>query len=124
MVLRIGSIILFSIILLSLFSLSAFAEDEGKLDCYDEYKEMLSALPEDSAALLPDKLYSENVSDIASGAQELADFGYIMKTVLSFIGLELEGALKLFATLMGVLILAATMNALKDSFSSSALSSA
>ena len=107
-----------------LWVMPAFAADDDKLDCYDEYKEMLEALPEDVAELLPDKLYSDNVGDIAQGASDLVDFGYIINSIFSFIGLRINGALKLLATLMGVLILAATMNAVKNSFASSSADSA
>ncbi len=103
---------------------SAFAEDGDKIDCYDEYKEMLEALPDDVASLFPEKLYSDDIKDIADGAAEITDFGYIIKTVFSFIGLELGSAIKLFASLIGILILVAVMSALKSSFSSSALNSA
>lgn len=114
--------IIFILLFLSVFSLNIFAEED--MEYYDEYKDMLDALPDDIAELLPDKLYSDNVNDIASGASELVSFGYIVKTIFKVIGLEIGSALRLFATLMGVLILAATMNAVKSSFSSQGLSSA
>ena len=121
---RVMAFLCTALVFMSLITLSVFAENDEKIDCYDEYKEMLDALPDDVASLLPEKLYSENINDIANGAKELVDFNYIMKSIFSFIGLELGSVLKLFATLMGVLILAATMNAVKNSFSSSALNSA
>ena len=121
---RVMAFLCTALVFMSLITLSVFAENDEKIDCYDEYKEMLDALPDDVASLLPEKLYSDNINDIADGAKELVDFNYIMKSIFSFIGLELGSVLKLFATLMGVLILAATMNAVKNSFSSSALNSA
>ena len=118
---RLTKLIILIILFLSLFSINAFAED---MEYYDEYKEMLDALPDDVASLLPDKLYSDNINDIASGASELVSFGYIAETIFKVIGLEIGSALRLFASLIGVLILAAVMNAVKDSFSSSSVSSA
>ena len=103
----------------------AFAETGAEtMDCYDEYRSMLDALPEDVAQLLPSELYSENVTDIAEGAAKMADLGYIADAAFDFLGLELEEAIKLFASLIVVLIIAATMNAVKTSFSSSGVNEA
>ena len=120
---RIGLALIAALIFIAALSFYTFAEDE-QIDCYDEYRQMLEALPDEVASLFPEKLFSGNIQDVADGAQEITDFGYIIKTVFSFIGLEIGGILKLFVTLLGILILAATMNVLKDSFSSTALSSA
>lgn len=96
------------------------AENAG--DAYSkEYKDMLDAIPDDVAELLPDEIYSNDPADMAEGASKLTDFGYIIEKVLSALGLELHGALKLLASLLGILILSAIMNAVKSSFRSSGI---
>lgn len=116
--------IIFLLFLITL-CLPVFAENGGEtMEYYDEYRSMLEALPEDVAELLPSELYSDKIADIASGAAKMSNFGYILNASLEFFGLQLDSALKLFATLIGVLILAATMNAVKASFSSSGVNDA
>ena len=112
------------------FSLPVKAElsdtegESGKIDFGEEYRQMLDALPDDVAELLPDKLYSSEVSDIVEGAKEMTDFGYILKAALKFIGLEIGSSAKNLATLTGILVLSATLGAVKNSFSSSTVNEA
>lgn len=99
----------------------AYAENNN--DVYSkEYKDMLDAIPDDIAELLPEELYSDRPEDIANGASKMSEFGYVIKTVLSVLGLELHASLKLFASLMGILILSAVMNAVRSSFRSTGIS--
>lgn len=118
------TVIIFLLFLIPMCLSASAKNDIEAMEYYDEYRAMLDALPEDVSQLLPSELYSESVTDIASGAAKMTDFGYIVNAVFDFLGLELEGAIKLFASLMGVLILAATMNAVKTSFSSSGVNDA
>ncbi len=104
-----------------IFSLSVYAED---ISCDEEYKAMLDALPSDISSLLPDKLFSSNINDISDGAEEVLSFGYIADAVMKTLGLCVKDALKLLARILGVLVLAAVMNTVKASFSSSGVSNA
>ncbi len=106
-----------------LLSVTVSAEEE-EAEYGDEYRAMLDALPDEVADILPEKLYSEDPSDIMSGAAEMADFGYLLGKTFELIGLELEKSLKLFATLMGILVIAAVINAVKSSFSSEGINNA
>lgn len=90
---------------------SAFAGNE-------EYQAMLKALPDDVAALLPEALYSSDIDKVAQGASETLDFGYWIRTIGRAIGLKVGDALRLLATLLGILVLAAVLNAVKASFAS------
>lgn len=111
-------IICLSLMLIFFLPLNVAAEEE-KIECSDEYRDMLDALPDDVAELLPDKLFSDNISDIAEGAKETVSFGYVMGVIASYVGLEVRNVLKLFAGLLGILILSALMNSVRSSFSSS-----
>ena len=104
-----------------LITLPVFADNDEE-DYIEEYQNMLDALPKEAKELFPSEIFSENAEDIAKGAERITDFGYIINTVLSAIGLELNAAMKLFATLMGIIILSAVMNAVKSSFRSSGVS--
>ena len=109
---------------IAVFSVSvnaSTAENEDRSDkiaCEEEYRQMLESLPDDIRELLPEKLYSGNVTDIVEGASEMTDFSYVLNSALELAGLELEASLKMLATLVGILVLAATLNAVKSAFSS------
>ena len=122
---KILKIIIAFLIISTPMCLTVFAENSGEtMEYYEEYRSMLDALPDNVEQVLPSELYSGNVTDIVNGAAKMSDFGYILNAALEFLGLELDGALKLFGTLMGVVILAATMNTVKTSFSSSGVNDA
>lgn len=105
-----------------MLSAAAVGAEEGQpIEFESEYREMLEALPEDVAELLPEKLFSGNVSDIVEGAKELTSFEYFSDIVVKYLGLEIKSAVKLLATLIGILLLAATLNTLKTAFSSPAV---
>jgi len=120
MVKRILFVFIFSLASITCFSITVGAEVE--MDCYDEYRDMLDALPDDVSALLPDKLFSDNSSDISDGAKEVLSFDYVLKIFFRYIGLEARNVIKLFASILGILILSALMNSAKASFSSSGIS--
>ena len=122
---RRGMITLLAIICAALLLATSVCADSGEeLPFAEEYKEMLDALPEDIADLLPEKLFSDKVGDLVDGAREVTDFWYIVNLVLRYLGLELKSAIRLLAALMGIILLAATLNAVKTSFSSSGVSEA
>lgn len=112
------------VLLLFMTEPNIFAAESETIPFGDEYKEMLDSIPDDIAELLPEKLFSENTDDIVDGAREATSFSYIMNTVLEYLGLELKSAVKLLATLIGILLLAAVLNTVKTSFSSSSVSEA
>lgn len=108
-------------ILMNVLAVNIFADET--LECLDEYKDMLDALPEEIAGLLPESLFSDSVEDISQGAKDVSSFGYILKVIAEYLGLELQSALKLLATLLGILIICAVMNSVKSSFSSNGIAS-
>lgn len=121
---KILMVIMISSMLLCFFSCSVNAgveEDAAELECYEEYRQMLDALPDDLAEMLPDKLYSSKVSDIIEGASEITDFEYIMSAATDLMGLELDASLRMLATLVGILVLAGVLNTVKKYFSSTSI---
>lgn len=123
MVIRRVLLMIFSItLMICAISLNVHAEGNGQIEFDEEYKEMLDGLPDEIAELLPEKLFSGEMNDIVEGAKELSSFDYIVNAVLEYLGFALKDAVKLLASLLGILILAAIMNTVKTSFSSSAVS--
>lgn len=123
MVKRIIIIILSACTLLVALAFTVEAEEET-LACDEEYRQMLEAIPSDIAEMLPQKLFSVKTEDIVAGAAEITSFSYVINIALEYLGLELKSAVKLLATLVGILMLAAVLNTVKSSFSSSAVSEA
>lgn len=78
-----------------------------------EYEQMLDGIPEDIAGLLPEGLFSDNTAEIYGAAEEMSSFSYIIKTVASLAGVRMGGALMLFAELLGLLIIAAVLRAVR-----------
>ena len=121
MVKRTVCIVMFSILTFVLLSANVFAEEQ--MECADEYKEMLDSLPSDVAELLPDKLFSDSLTDLSDGAGEVMSFSYILNIFAEYIGLKAKSVLKLFASILGILILSSLINSYKSSFSSEGVSS-
>ena len=121
MVGRILRILLIAAALSVCLSTSVAAEDT--FDCADEYKEMLEALPDDIAELLPDELFSNKISDINKGAEKVLSFKYLLGIFAKYVGFEAKSVLKLFAAILGILILSSIINSAKSSFSSDGISS-
>lgn len=111
-------------VMIILISTAPGAAAAETLPFSDEYKNLIDSVPDEIADLLPDKIFSDNAEDVVEGAKEATSFFYIMNTVLEYLGLEIKSAVKLLATLMGILLLAAVLNTVKTSFSSSAVSEA
>ena len=121
MVKKIFLIVVASFMVGAALSFGIDAEENETIACEEEYKNMLEELPDEVADLLPEKLFSDKAEDIVDGAREATSFSYIINTALEYLGFELKSAVKLLATLIGILLLAAVLNTVKTSFSSSAV---
>lgn len=121
MVKRIFIILTLIFLFVSCASVRICAEDEFR--AADEYISMLDQLPDEIRDLLPDKLFSSNVSDIENGAEEAISFGYIIEVIVNQLGLEIKGVLKLFVSILGLLVLSSLMSSVKTSFSSDGIQS-
>lgn len=114
--------VVFSLALCLCLSLGASAVEYGEIE--DEYEEMLGGIPEDIAPLLPDGIFSEDITEIGGSVDEMTDFGYILRYVGELVGLNFSSALKMFASLCGILMLSAVFSTFKSAFRSEALSKA
>lgn len=90
-------------------------------DISEDYEQLLDGIPESVADVLPDGLYSQNIDEIHSAVGQMSGFEYIVNTVMSILGLELGNALRLLATLLGVVVLSALLRTVSSLMRSSAL---
>lgn len=114
---RIVSVLcVFGIILL--FSLNVFAQEDTQMP--DEYDDMLDSLPNDITDMLPDDIFSDDITSIAQGTEKITSWEYIFNTFFDILGLNIKVLLKSLASIIGLLILCSLLNMLKHSIASSA----
>ena len=78
-------------------------------DYGEEYEKMLDGIPEDIAELLPDGLFSKTSETIYEAVEEMSGFSYFITSVGELLKLRIGDALRLFATLLGLLVIAALL---------------
>lgn len=84
----------------------------------EEYIDFLENIPEDIRELLPDGLFSTDSAEVGDAVSEMSDFSYLLRTVLSLVGLRIADCVKILAPLCGLLLIAAICNTLRTSFRS------
>ncbi len=102
---RLILILLFALLLCSLLTHSAFAD--GKKDgetLPDVYQDFLDSLPPSILERLPEGALSNKTEEVGGAVGEMSSFSYLLKTVLSLVGLRLGDCLKLLCSVGGVLI--------------------
>lgn len=117
--------ILFLVFLISLavgLSLGVSAVEYGEIA--GEYEEMLDGIPEDIAELLPEGIFSEEITEIGGAVDEMTDFGYFLRYIGETVGINFSSSLKMFASLCGILMLSAVFSTFKSAFRFGALSKA
>ncbi len=70
-----------------------------------EYLELLRSLPDTLVELLPDGLFSTSPDEVTAAVMELSDLSYLLRTLLSLIGLRLGDCVRMLAVVLGVLLL-------------------
>lgn len=104
------------------FLLPAHGEEGGLPEA--EYGEFLAGIPDDVAALLPEGIFSSDAGEVAMGAEEISGFSFLASRALSLVGAELDGAVRLFGRLVGILLIAAVGGVIRGTIGSEALSRA
>lgn len=93
-------------------------------DYGDQYEKMLSGIPDDIAELLPEGLFSGDPEQLHAAAEQMSGFDYVLGCVGRLTGVRIGAALRLFATLLGLLILSALLRSLKGLTKSPSLGTA
>lgn len=78
------------------------------------YQDMEEYIPSELSELLPDGLFSEDLATSLSAAEELTDWEYLLRAVLSAVGLRLDSAVGLLCTLLALILLAAILGRLRE----------
>lgn len=108
------------------FIITSSAEDcgAGYENYGDEYEEMLDAIPNDIAELLPEGLFTDNPEQIYRAASEMSSFSYLLRTIASLCGIYIGDAFRLFAQLLGLLVLSALLRSVRELIKSPGLNQA
>ena len=103
----------------------AFSASATDYDRYGEqYEQMLDGIPSDVVELLPDGLYSHDAEQIGQAMEQMSSFDFLLSRLADVLGVGLEDALRLFATLLGLVILSALLRQARTLMRSAALSGA
>lgn len=103
--------------LLSLLSPVIFAkEKEDDQTLPDVYQDLLESLPPSILERLPEGAISNKAEEVGGAVGEMSNFSYLLKTVLSLIGLRLGDCLGLLCSVVGILILSSICRTFCSSF--------
>ena len=111
---RILFVLLAVLLWVALCPLQAAAEEAEAVTMPPAYGDLADAIPPELSELLPDGLFSEDAGEAITAATELTDWRYLLNTLMSAVGLHLDGAVWLFCVLMGLILIAAVCGRLRD----------
>ena len=90
------------------FSPTIFAEEPQDGDTLPKaYQDLLNSLPPAILERLPEGTLSNSAEAVGDAVGEMSSFSFLLKTVLSLVGLRLGDALKLLCSVVGILLLSA-----------------
>lgn len=112
----------------SLFSLNVSAKNAETQSTYEalpqEYLEFLERLPTGIKEELPEGIFSSDPTVVANALEEMSGLSYLLKTVLSLVGVECSEHLSLLASLVGLLLLSSVLRTVKNAFLSESITRA
>ncbi len=120
-ILKFGTVLFLFLSCLSFLTLPVAAEGE---ELPEGFFEAVGTLPEEVVDRLPEDLLSREGTKAGEAVGQMVQTEYLMETVLELVGIELGGALRLLATLVGLLLISAVFGAVRSSFASDTLSGA
>lgn len=82
----------------------------------DVYQDLLNSLPPALLERLPEGVLSSKAEEVGGAVGEMSSFSYLLKTVLSLIGLRLGDCLGLLCSVVGILILSSICRTFCASF--------
>ena len=104
-------------------ALPTAAEDMGVADIEKEFSQMMTAIPDDVARLLPDSFFDGTVR-AAEGLDDTLNAGFWWEAFCRQLNYGMRDMAPVFLSIMAVLIVSALISAFKDVFHSEALSNA
>ena len=96
----------------------------GAEELPEEFSGVADALPDELRDRLPEEIFSKSPEQAGEAVSQMIRAEYLIETALELLGIELGGALRLLATLTGLLLICAVFGAVRNSFSSDSLSGA
>jgi hypothetical protein len=78
----------------------------------------LNTLPEELTEGLPETLFSSSAGDVAAGVREIGSFSFLLRRTLQTLHLSLEDAVRLLASILGLLLLSAVSAAARNAIGS------
>lgn len=94
------------------------SEVHADLEMPDEYSAFLDSIPTDIRPYLPDSLFSGNGESVGDAVREMSDFSYLLRTLLSLIGLRVGECVKILSSVCGLLLLSSIFSRIRTAFQS------
>lgn len=107
-------LLLISLSRLPLSAASDSTDETEAITMPPAYTDLEGAIPEDLAQLLPDGLFSSELSEVMNATAELADWRTLLSAVAAALGLRLDAVMGLLCTLVGLILMAAVCGRLKE----------
>ena len=120
--LKLGGTMIIILILLSSTCVTAFASDSTEDEVMENLGELLDELPDGVKDKLPQSI--ENEEGIDNTILEMTDASYILGVVKEILGVEFSASLKLFTSLIGIIVIFGIFGVSKNSFGDSAIPTA
>ena len=103
---------------------SIFCFAEGAVSIPKEFEGVRDSLPNEALDALPDGVFSGDGKEQHSAVLEMTSPEYLFSQILDIMGVQMGSAVRLFVTVVALLILSSALNALRSSLSSNALGTA
>lgn len=112
--LRVAAVVL-GLLLSGTAVLTVWAEaDTEAMTLPSAYGDLAEAIPEDLAEMLPEGMFSTDLAEAMDAVGELTDWRYLTEVLAEAVGLRLDALVGLFCRLMGIVLMAAVCDRLRD----------
>lgn len=106
------------------FCLCSPASAEDVTTIPEEFFEVIDELPSEVSDRLPSEMLSKSSDEISAAVERMSTPEYLLSLVREVIGKELKSKLSLFCSLIGLLLISAIFNSMKNGLMENALSRA
>ena len=94
------------------------AEKEGSLALPEEYSAVVDSLPSDIESALPDGVFSDDAEQLGEAVEQMSRVEYILSYIGELLSLGMPDAVGLLVAIVGILMVAALLSALRSAFMS------
>lgn len=87
----------------------------------DEYEDILDAIPKDISDMLPDGLFSKDITHISEAVKELSSWEYLLSTIFDILNMNFSKTIKTLIVICALLIVSSLINNINGTFNNPAM---